>query len=919
MAYWLYSKGDIEGPFNIDELVGRDDFRPTSLVCPEDKLGESSEDWMCASEFDELRAALDSSGRADAPYLPEQSVPAEKPGPETETDPGLIPEFDIERVIGDPLDPEEPPRKDDSFELKRAPEIAVPEDAGHEASSSELFLRKLGYKNSEINKLLKRKPAEVKPEATPEKASVSAKAKASGPAPQNTETPKPLSEPDYDKETVALLKSLGYSDAEIAELDGMDLEGGTKESDLNADELALARELEQTNVKKTARVVSELERKMPSSGVRTSSGDTMRLPRELGDVAPDWIKILDENEILQEMANDSMSFTAQDSEEEETAADYMVDQPRARSLNGGDAAAGLSARGPEKKARTEQPRTEEYKTSPRGSVRLPAVEKALLKAEPEAESSEGHGRDDMMDYPDRVPASLFETAAGEPAPEESLADLASGVSERAKEPQPSESSKSGPGATPMETISGNIPLGRKDLSFLARDTVDPSVQPKKDFLIPEAKPAENGALPKAGFFGGSGVFSGAKPAPVESGKTPSAGDSGMSLMSEPQKEIADLSRTEISGTRRLSPSDAGAKAETVGSSLFRQTQATMAGTVNDMKTVHVAAELRNARLTGRDEAPSGGKRVIILFVAVMVLAVIGIVLMLLLKSDSGGRVKKTDSSVAETPGAAISQENASAVVPSSAAVAPTAQAAPEAAPQFTPAPESSGAKSEFAINIVKKHLLPGGKGTVEGWLANSLVAGLGSQPYEERWEAKSCYRNTCYVYYKLLQPRKEPVQYGFVVDIEKSVIKSGINNKAVELLGKDDGTFGSGAPAAPKPADISPVSAPESGAVETGSQAPVKKTEPAEAAPPDVVDEVMPEPAPEPVKKVKASVSKKKVPLRKRTTYEGMPDQLPLPKDPAAGRPKVRLLIQEMTKEETDHYDRMMDEENSRHRAVQTY
>ncbi len=193
------------------------------------------------------------------------------------------------------------------------------------------------------------------------------------------------------------------------------------------------------------------------------------------------------------------------------------------------------------------------------------------------------------------------------------------------------------------------------------------------------------------------------------------------------------------------------------------------------------------------------------------------------------------------------------------------------------------------MDIVRKYNLPGGKGTIENWFANTLVAGLGGEPYEEKWEGKSCYRNTCYVYYKLLQPRKEPIQYGFVVDTELKTIKSGINNKAVELLGGDDGMFSGKTPAASSTASQTYKPA------QTGSARPAAAKKPA-------------------VKKKPAAPVRKK-----RASYGGASDQLPLPKDPNSGRKGARALIDDMSAEEKAHYDSMMEDEYKKRHDVTDY
>lgn len=59
--YWIYSNGQIHGPYAPAELVKKDYFKITSLVCPEQALGYKSDDWKAASDFEDISACLPSS------------------------------------------------------------------------------------------------------------------------------------------------------------------------------------------------------------------------------------------------------------------------------------------------------------------------------------------------------------------------------------------------------------------------------------------------------------------------------------------------------------------------------------------------------------------------------------------------------------------------------------------------------------------------------------------------------------------------------------------------------------------------------------------------------------------------------------------------------------------------------------------
>lgn len=54
MRYWLYSEGNIIGPYSVEELAALPSFSPTSLVCPESSTGTNPQDWRNAYEIKEI-------------------------------------------------------------------------------------------------------------------------------------------------------------------------------------------------------------------------------------------------------------------------------------------------------------------------------------------------------------------------------------------------------------------------------------------------------------------------------------------------------------------------------------------------------------------------------------------------------------------------------------------------------------------------------------------------------------------------------------------------------------------------------------------------------------------------------------------------------------------------------------------------
>jgi hypothetical protein len=94
---------------------------------------------------------------------------------------------------------------------------------------------------------------------------------------------------------------------------------------------------------------------------------------------------------------------------------------------------------------------------------------------------------------------------------------------------------------------------------------------------------------------------------------------------------------------------------------------------------------------------------------------------------------------------------------------------------------ASGDNTRKAIEIVKKYPLPGGRGAVETWFANSFLSNSANGSNEE-WTATILHGNIFVVQYRLLRPKQDPLIYQFEVDLAKATIARGINNNAIELL-----------------------------------------------------------------------------------------------------------------------------------------
>ena len=54
MKYWLYSDGNILGPYEPAELLAAPDFTEESLICDEDSINASRDDWKPAAQFPEF-------------------------------------------------------------------------------------------------------------------------------------------------------------------------------------------------------------------------------------------------------------------------------------------------------------------------------------------------------------------------------------------------------------------------------------------------------------------------------------------------------------------------------------------------------------------------------------------------------------------------------------------------------------------------------------------------------------------------------------------------------------------------------------------------------------------------------------------------------------------------------------------------
>ncbi|MDD4003849.1 MAG: hypothetical protein PHW69_01430 [Elusimicrobiaceae bacterium] len=964
MNYWLYARGEITGPFDADELVSRDDFRLTSLVCPEDRLGESGADWVCASEFGELKAAL--SGQ-DEPGTQENADGAGPTGEFTglNTDSQAGPGGQ-EVVSGAEADITAAAGSGDGGDMKAAAAGSSGEAGAEESGSGGGFENELEQVYAEAvapaadpeadgqasREIL---PDGSEPDGVPEADGGTddgpgATAEAERAEGVEGESPDMSSDPD----TIEMLRTLGYSEQEARQLikfDGavLEPEDGTGQQYSGAKTAREAAGQDSGCREKMPRGVLPADRSGADGGL---AGPEKKFPRALGEVAPGWVATLKENEILQELAQDSTRFSFDSSEpdeEEETAADYMRAQTRERPQK--SHARRPVYRRPEYSAGPDDEFEDEAEPQSGFSRRhiTRAAQPAVSSDSSRQESEDDDTSISDMEFPQQmVSPSLLDTELY-----------------RADEPEKERAGQAGarPESDSASSASSddNLPPARNmDLSALARDTISrdmedgssavsgdmPPVVMREDLVTsPNLSPSPQPTVPPQ--FTAPPPrptvppqFTAPPPRPTVPPQSPQAVQSEDSasiadsagpaakadrdsqesgpFMGDIQARIAALSRTErlnATGEPKVFPAmteetagqnktqmipdvlpgnlftEAFTKTSmqsgqmTASAALPAQEQSSIRmtrthfsgvtggvgiGTQNDLRTVHVAAEVRNARLTAPNVTQPGGaapgaKKMLVVVLAGGLAAVVLLAAVFLLRGRGKAAAEQDPAATATQPDAGGTQVSTSAVPAAATAAQPSGE----------PPGLDAAAKSELAVSIVKQHSLPGGKGTIENWFANTLVAGLGGEPYEEKWESKSCYRSTCYVYYKLLQPRKEPLQYGFVVDTDARKIKSGINNKAVELLGGDDGMFSSPSGKANK---LSPsASEPDySNAARSASGKPAVKTRPA-------------------VKKKKKAAS--------------VPDQLPLPKDPHAGRSRARALIDEISADERSHYDSLMDDE----------
>jgi len=131
------------------------------------------------------------------------------------------------------------------------------------------------------------------------------------------------------------------------------------------------------------------------------------------------------------------------------------------------------------------------------------------------------------------------------------------------------------------------------------------------------------------------------------------------------------------------------------------------------------------------------------------------------------------------------------------------QPAPAPVPeQAQPAPEISANENiRKALDIVKSYKLAGGRGTIESWFANAFLSG-GAGGSNEEWTATPLHGDILVVQYRLLRPKQDPMIYQFEVDAAKGDIVRGINNNAIELLDRSavKESTASAAPAKKRPA-----------------------------------------------------------------------------------------------------------------------
>ena len=76
MKYWLYSDGNILGPYEPAELLAAPDFTEESLICDEDSINASRDDWKPASQFPEFSKIIEAAaaGAASADEVSEKGT-----------------------------------------------------------------------------------------------------------------------------------------------------------------------------------------------------------------------------------------------------------------------------------------------------------------------------------------------------------------------------------------------------------------------------------------------------------------------------------------------------------------------------------------------------------------------------------------------------------------------------------------------------------------------------------------------------------------------------------------------------------------------------------------------------------------------------------------------------------------------------
>lgn len=77
MKYWLYSDGNILGPYEPADLLAAPDFTEESLVCDEDSINAGHDDWKPASQFPEFAKILEPLAAGAGKPMEPPAEPAE--------------------------------------------------------------------------------------------------------------------------------------------------------------------------------------------------------------------------------------------------------------------------------------------------------------------------------------------------------------------------------------------------------------------------------------------------------------------------------------------------------------------------------------------------------------------------------------------------------------------------------------------------------------------------------------------------------------------------------------------------------------------------------------------------------------------------------------------------------------------------